>query len=824
MQNKKKFESPFIGVSIYDGITLLYSATGNYSALLRVENLAEQYCADPKLYELYHQTIGQIVKILGAGYIIQKTDIISKQTYKAKNTCKEYLDKKFFEHFNGRIYNTITTYLTITKEANKGRLFTYRKEDVAEFANRISKVIDALQNAKIPASVQTEPDIKLFLSRFMTFSFSNDSFSINNFNVDQEALYFGNKQVKVISLVDIDELNIPNSIATHAKKIDLGANFPIDNLSFLFSTPEVETILYNQCIFIPDQLKLKRDLELKKKRHSSMPDPANMVAVEDIDAMFLDIAKQNELLVYSHFSILVYAENSKINKAVNFIDSQLFAMGIIAGKNAYNQLELFRASIPGNADELQQYDKFLTSRPAAICFFFKERLPKSEASDYLLYFTDRQGIPIGIDTSELPMQNNRISNRNKFILGPSGSGKSFFTNRYTKQCRSLDADIVLVDTGHSYLGLCNYFKGKYITYREDKPITMNPFKITAEENNEEKREIIKSMIGMIWKGPNGVLSQVEDSILGTVVNEYFYDYFDKQQFVSNPRFDTFYEFAIERIAAILETEQLKFDLKEFRFILRKFYKGGEYDKLLNDDFETTLFEEPFIVFEIDSIKEHKLLFPITTLIIMDVFLQKMRYKKNKKILIIEEAWKAIASPMMAGYILYLYKTVRKMGGEAIVVTQELGDIIGNPIVKDSIIANSDTICLLDQTKFKDRYDDIAQLLSLNEIEKNKIFTLNQLDNKENRSRFKEVYIKRGGVGEVYGVEVPLEEYLTYTTELAEKTMIAIYLKQYGDYQFALDNIVSDLKESTLKLPQFVSMINKQDKVYHQPTNEKRYAN
>jgi conjugation system TraG family ATPase len=819
MKIKKIFESPFIGTSIQDGITLLYSATGNYSSVLQIENLAEQYCADSKLYELYQQALGQIVKILGAGYIIQKTDIISKQTYRSTSSHREWLDDKFFKHFNGRVFTCITTYLTITKENNKSRLFTFKEDEVKDFANKIAKVSDALQITRMPVSILNEPEIKLFLNRFISFNFSNESFQINNFSADEQGIYFGNKELRIISLIDIDELNIPNTIASNSIKADLGKDYPIDNFGFLLSVPEAETILYNQCIFVPDQLKLKRDLELKKKRHSSMPDPANNVAVEDIDDMFLDIAKQNELLVYSHFSILVQADPAKINKAINYIDTQLFAMGIIAGKNSYNQIELFRAAIPGNAGELQIYDKFLTSRPAAICFFFKERLPISEQSDYLLYFTDRQGIPIGIDTSELPMNTNRISNRNKFILGPSGSGKSFFTNRYVKQCRTLGADIVLVDTGHSYLGLCNYFKGKYITYREDKPITMNPFKITREENNEEKRQIIKSLLGLIWKGADGTLTQVEDSILGTVINEYFYGYFGESKKISELKFDSFYEFAIGAIQKIIETEDLKFDLKEFRFILKKFYKGGEYDKLLNDDFESTLFEEPFIVFEIDSIKEHKLLFPITTLIIMDVFLQKMRFKKNKKILIIEEAWKAIASPMMAGYILYLYKTVRKFNGEAIVVTQELSDIIGNAIVKDSILANSDTICLLDQTKFKDRYDDIAQLLSLNEIEKNKIFTINQLENKENRSRFKEVYIKRGSVGEVYGVEVPLEEYLTYTTELSEKTMIAIYMNQYGDYQGSIDKIITDLKTSGLKLPQFVTLVNKQNAVFNSITSK-----
>lgn len=192
---------------------------------------------------------------------------------------------------------------------------------------------------------------------------------------------------------------------------------------------------------------------------------------------------------------------------------------------------------------------------------------------------------------------------------------------------------------------------------------------------------------------------------------------------------------------------------------------------------------------------------------MDVFLQKMRFKSNKKMLIIEEAWKAIASPMMASYILYLYKTVRKFNGEAIVVTQELDDIIGNAIVKNSIIGNSDTICLLDQQKFKDNFDEIAKLLSLNEVEKNKIFTINKLDNKERRGRFKEVYIKRGASGEVYGVEVPLHEYLTYTTERSEREALEIYLHRYGDMETALTNLVNDQQRSGLSLPKFIKSIN-----------------
>jgi conjugation system TraG family ATPase len=815
MHKKLQFKEPFIGTSDESGITLLYSADGNFSSILSIENLALQYNADPEIYDEFHTLLGQIVKLLGSSYILQKTDIIATQQYKpAISEHTDYLQRKYFEHYNGRAYKSITTYITITKTNNKSRFFSYDAKDIKDFVSKINKVVDALQNHKIKTSVLNKQHIENLQRRFVSFNFNNDNCFVGNVLSDSNALYFGEKQLKIVSLIDIDELNIPAQIGTHGTKPEIGKNFPVDNFSFLLNVPSADTILYNQVIFIPDQIKTKRDLEAKRKKHSSMPDAANKISVEDIDSMFLDIAAENELLVFCNFSLLVYGDTMVLDKAINNIESNLFSMGIIPGKNTYNQMELFRAAIPGNANEMQEYDKFLTSRPAATCFFFMERLPKTEESDYLLYLTDRQGVPIGIDTSELPWQQNRIFNRNKFVLGPSGSGKSFSTNTYVFLCHLMGADVVLVDTGHSYKGTCKYLNGRYITYTEDRPITMNPFRIEEIESNEEKRQILKSLIGMLWKGADGILSQVEDTIISKIITDYFIDYFTKKKVVKSLSFNTFYEYSCSQIEEIIKLEDIHFNLKEYRFILKKFYRGGEYDKILNDDFDNSLFNESFIVFEIDSIKEHKLLFPITTLIIMDVFLQKMRYKSNKKILCIEEAWKAIASPMMAGYIVYLFKTVRKFNGEVMVVTQEINDIVGNAIVKDSIIANSDTIFLLDQSKFKENFHQVQSLLSINEVERNKLFTVNRLENKEGRSRFKELYIRRGSTGEVYGIELPVEQYLTFSTERVERETLEVYLDYYTGYENAMDHLVSDMKESGLSLSSFCRTVSKRKTVYN----------
>lgn len=806
MKNKKQFKEAFIGTSNFGGLTLIHSVNGNFSVIIAIENTSMQYGSNADTYLSYHTCFGQIIKLLADNYILQKTDIVAVKKYKSGYEKDDYLSRKYFAHFQNRKFHDVQTYLTITKQNKKSRFFTYSDKEVKDFCNIILKVIDTLHGYGVATQLLDETTINSLLTSYLSFDFSGESVAICNISCDKHGLEFGDNHLRVITVVDPEQMNLPNTMETFKPADGSLHNFPSDNFSFLLNIPDAETVLYNQVVFIPDQLKIKKDLELKKKRHSSMPDPENQLSVRDIDEMFIDIAQNNELIVKAHYSILVYAPQDKIAKACNYVDTNLFGLGIIPGRNTYNQMELYRAAIPGNADELKVWDKFTVSRPASLCFFFKENLMQSEESDYLLYFTDRQGIPVGIDTSEKPIQSGRMNNRNRFILGPSGSGKSFFTNSYVKQCHELGADIILVDTGHSYHGLCQYIGGKYITYREDKPITMNPFKIERIENNEEKRDILKSLIGLLWKGVEGRLTQVEDSTISKCIANYYSDYFGNRELVKELNFNSFYEYSCSEIERIVNELGVEFKVQEYRFILEKFYKGGIYDTILNDNFDNTLFNESFIVFEIDSIKEHKLLFPITTLIIMDVFIQKMRYKKNKKILVIEEAWKAIASPMMAGYILYLYKTVRKFAGEAIVVTQDLEDIIGNEIVKNSIISNSDTICLLDQSKFKDSFDDVAKLLSLNQVERSKIFTINNLDNKANRGKFKEVYIRRGGIGEVYGVEVPLEEYMTYTTERSEKEAFEVYLHHYKDFRISMNSMMQDFKASKLPFSQFIKKV------------------
>ncbi|MFD2865116.1 TraG family conjugative transposon ATPase [Mucilaginibacter antarcticus] len=804
MAVKTLFNIPYAGVDKGGEYDLLIGLNGECSIIIQLVNPVIRYSAYPAGYEEFHHLLNNVVKILGDGYLLQKQDVISRSPYKGP-PATEYLQKQYNAHFDGRECMQVATYITITRQVKKGAFYVYDGRALRDFRQAVGKVLDVLPSA----NALKEGKLNQLVLQLLSMDFGSSNIVLDNLAPSDIEIRMGDRSVRCISLVNIDSIDLPPDVSSHIELNDKESmrGFPVDFLSFLFKVPGVDVIVYNQVIEIPNQVTTLRKLEQKKKRHAGIPDPANQLCVEDIDLLLNDVARESQLLVNCHFNILVAAPVNAIQKAVNFIESSLFQLGIIPSKNAYNQLELFRTALPGNGVELKEYDWFLTTCDAAICFFFKESLPRDEPSDFLLRFTDRQGIPVGMDPADLPMRTGRINNRNKFVLGPSGSGKSFFMNAMIEQYMLYNMDMVIVDTGHSYSGLCSYYKGKYITYTDKDPITMNPFRITEAEYNIEKKDFLCTLIGVTWKGSEGTLSQVERDVIANAISAYYSQFFTDNGDLS---FNTFYEFALGKIPEIKTEEKIVFDFDEFKYVLKKFYKGGEFARLLNEDTDKSLFTERFIVYEIDSIKENKTLFPLVTLSIMDVFIQKMRYRSNRrKALVVEEAWKAIASPLMAGYLLYLYKTVRKFWGEAIVVTQELGDIIGNAVVKDSIINNSDTICLLDQTKFKDNYNDIAALLSINETERRKIFTINQLDNTEHRGRFKEVYIRRGAVGEVYGVEVSLQQYLTYTTEKPEKSAVESYTNRFGSYPEGLDAFIRDFKDSGKSLPAFISQVNQQ---------------
>lgn len=830
-KRKHIFQNIYFSVEDTDGVGVLYTKTGEYSAVLKIENPVQKYSADIDSYYDFTHLFSALAQTLGEGYALHKQDIfVRKQFAKEPEHNQEFLSASYFRYFNGRPYTDSLCYLTITQEAKKSRLFSYDSKKWRDFLVKIYKVRDLLRDSGVQVKFLNKAEASEYVDRYFAMNFKDRTVSMTNVKADDETVSMGDKRCKVYSLVDVDCAALPSLIRPYTNIEVNNTEMPVDLVSVVDNIPNAETVVYNQIIFLPSQKRELALLDKKKNRHASIPNPSNQMAVEDIKQVQDVIARESKLLVYTHFNMVVgVPADTDLQKCTNHLENAFGRMGIHISKRAYNQLELFVSSFPGNCYSLnEEYDRFLTLSDAAVCLMYKERVQHSEETPIKIYYTDRQGVPVAIDITGKEGKNKLTDNSNFFCLGPSGSGKSFHMNSVVRQLHEQGTDVVMVDTGNSYEGLCEYFGGKYISYTEERPITMNPFRINREEMNVEKTGFLKNLVLLIWKGTQGTVTKTEDRLIEHVITEYYDAYFNgfegftpqqredlrkslviddrnssekrhesereravriegiideiegrrKELKVEELSFNSFYEYSVQRIPDICEENRITgIDLSTYRYMMKDFYLGGNHEKTLNENMDSSLFDETFVVFEIDSIKDDPLLFPLVTLIIMDVFLQKMRIKKNRKVLVIEEAWKAIASPLMAEYIKFMYKTARKFWASVGVVTQEIQDIIGSEIVKEAIINNSDVVMLLDQSKFKERFDTIKTILGLTDVDCKKIFTINRLENKEGRSFFREVFIRRGTTSGVYGVEEPHECYMTYTTERAEKEALKLYKRE-----------------------------------------------
>ena len=918
----KIFENIYFSCEDVQGMGVIYTKKGDYSVVLKMENPVRKYSADIDSYYEFTSLMTSIMQSLGEGYAIHKQDVFVKREFdmnaiakkNKKGSTNQFLSNSYFRFFNGRRYTDSETYLIVTQKGKKGGLSTYDKGKWRDFLVKAQKVYDRLKANEIRCSFLTAEECRTLADRFFAFDFVSENPSMNNFKVDAEKIGMGDKQIKVYSLLDVDSIGLPGQIRPYTEVTVNNAAMPQDLMSDIDHIPGVELAVYNQVVYLPNQKKENAKLDKKKNRHSSMPNPNNQIAVDDINAVQQELARNGRQLVYAHFNLIVQiSKDEDFQKVTNSLENLFARYNIHISKKAYNQLELFVGSFPGNCFRIsEEYDRFLTLSEPAFSLMYKERQAKGDDSAFKCYYTDRQGVPLPVDITGKEGKIKYTNNSNFFVLGPSGSGKSFSMNTVMRQLYEQDTDCVIVDTGDSYEGICSYYEGTYISYSKEKPISMNPFKITDieyEQNFGEKKNFLKSLLFQLFKGADPI-SKIEDTIINTTIVEYYeayfhpftefteeerkvmketllledkkngeYDKFEsemedrygedyelddlehkglsekdqrrasklealindsaategekeraqralqrltpevienkylqridrqiekierqkKKLRVTELSFNSYYEFAIERIPQLMKQQNIMFDIHNFAAILKPFYKGGEQEFILNNDLDSALFDEKFIVFEIDKVKDDPVLFPIIVLIIMDVFTQKMRIKKGRKCLVIEEAWKAIATPTMAEYIKYLYKTARKHWAMVGVVTQEIQDITSSPIVKEAIINNSDVFMLLDQSKFKDKFDDIKATLALTDIDCKKIFTINRLDNKDGRNPFKELFIKRGTDGDVYGVEEPPECYMAYTTEKAEKEALKLYKKLMDtDYQHAIEAFVRDWHASGIK--------------------------
>ena len=831
--------------------TLKTSTLESKFPLLRVENnciiskfaditaayrvtLPELFTLTAEEYEALHGAWLKALKVLPDYTVVHKQDFFIEERYTAPEEGSErsFLARSYERHFNERPYLRHTCYLFVTKTTPermrqtsassvlcRGFIVPREMRDTdavtrfLEAAEQMERILNDSGLVHVERLTETEivgtADDAGLLARYFALSDERSPVVNEDIRLDPGVMRIGDKFLTMHTLSDLDML--PQSVATDFRYERLSTDRSDCRLSFaapvglLLSCNHV----YNQVIFLDDHDETLKRLEASARNMNSLAaySRSNAINREWIEMYLNEAHSQGLRSVRCHCNVMAWAESeSELKRIRNDVGSQLALMGCTPHHNTVDVPVLFWAAIPGNEADFPAEESFYTFLDQALCLFNEETNYRSSLSPFGIKMSDRlSGIPLHLDISDLPMKRGVITNRNKFILGPSGSGKSYLTNHLVRQYWEQGSHILLVDTGNSYQGLCSLIHAKtkgrdgvYFTYTEEAPIAFNPFYVEDGVYDVEKRESLKTLLLTLWKRESEEPTRSEEVALSNAVNLYLSKLRADRSIV--PSFDTFYEFVETDYRRLLEQKRVRekdFDLENFLNVLEPYYKGGEYDYLLNSDKQLDLLDKRFIVFELDNISSNRTLLPVVTLIIMETFISKMRRLKGvRKMILIEECWKALTSANMSAYIRYLFKTVRKYFGEAVVVTQEVDDIISSPIVKESIINNADCKILLDQRKYLSKFDGIQRLLGLTDKERAQILSIN-LSNDPKR-RYKEVWIGLGGVqSAVYATETSAAEYLCYTTEESEKMQVMeLAEKLGGDIEAAIRQLARERKTNT----------------------------
>lgn len=782
----------------------IVSKDADLTVAFKVE-LPELYTVTADEYEAMHSSWIKAMKVLPEHSVVCKQDWFVKETYRPKTDDGEqsFLTRSYELHFNERPYLNHKCYLFLTKTTRERsrrksdfntlcRGFLLPKEitdkDAAarflEAVEQFERIMNDSGHIRLRrletdeiTGTKERPGL---VEKYFSLSLKDETAVLQDICLKPGRMRIGDKRLCLHTLSDTEDL--PGRLSTDMRYERMSTDRSDCRLSFAAPVGLLLSCnhIYSQYVFIDDAQEILQMMEKNSRNMLSLSKYSRSNAInQEWTEMYLDEAHTKGVLpVRCHCNVIAWAEDAEEFRRIrNDTGSQLAMMECTPRYNTIDTPVIYWAGIPGNAGDFPSEESFYTFLEQAVCLFAGETNYRSSPSPFGIRLADRQnGIPVHVDISDLPMKRGIITNRNKFILGPSGSGKSFFTNHLVRQYYEQGAHILLVDTGNSYQGLCrmihdrtNGKDGIYITYEEDNPISFNPFYTESGKFDVEKRDSINTLILTLWKREDESPKRSEEVALSGAVNAYIRKISENRNI--RPDFNGFYEFVADDYRRMIEEKKVRekdFDIDGFLNVLEPFYRGGDYDFLLNSDKELDLTGKRFIVFELDNISSNKVLLPVVTLIIMETFIAKMRRLKGiRKMILIEECWKALMSANMSEYIKYLFKTVRKYFGEAVVVTQEVDDIISSPIVKEAIINNSDCKILLDQRKYMNKFEHIQRLLGLTEKEKGQILSINQANHP---GRFyREVWIGLGGTcSAVYATEVSEEEYFTFTTEESEK--------------------------------------------------------
>ena len=766
-------------------------------------------------YDAIVQALHSAVILLPDYAIVHKQDVYMKKEYVAEKSAG-FLQKAYEMHFDGREYldHRCRLFLTFSSKKNvrgasSGLLGITaggsmpKSEVLARFAAVAEQFATVVQGCGLLEMRRlTEDDIfgagdfPGLIQDYLNFTDDGDDV-LSDIQMRRDNVRTGDRYFGCHLIADLDQL--PAEVTSCRKVVSLSTDSSAVNLSFMNEIGQeldCEHIV-NHFILKEPQKDIHGELDTRRRQMLSMAGRSaeNRMYSEELNE-FLELAASEQMhTVRFHINVLAGGTADEYETVKDKVVSAVSRMGVTPVYDIYDTPCQFWASIPGNEAGLAYQEYMTADLKAALCMGIYDSFEPG-VPDGVMKMSDRlRLVPQRFDIQEKALEMGLIENYNVFLLGPSGSGKSFFMNKYLKSCYDAGQHVFLIDVGDSYRALCNIIKeeskgadGTYYTFEKGRPISFNPFRNVRRFRTDDNQALnfLFTLMLTLWKNGNEAMNSASMKI----VRDSIIAFIDRWSEDRDPVFNDYYRYVRDEFCLSLGEKEIGkeyFDLKDYLISLEQFYDGGVYDYLLNSNENADILNDRFVVFEIDRIKGDPVIYPVTTLVIMEAFMEKMSSNTDFKVMCIEEAWKAIMGTQMASYMMELWKTARKHRTSAVAVTQELKDIVSSPIIKDTILENSAVKILLDQTRYINRFDALADYLSLDEDDKAMVLSLNRY--RKGVAAGREVYFNLGNRKSfVMRLEVSPEERIAFSSQKRDKVRLAKEVAKTGRYVKAIMNL------------------------------------
>ena len=772
-------------------------------------------CNEEK-YDVIIQALYSAITLLPDYTIVHKQDVYMKKKY-VSEAFNGLLQEAYERHFDGREYldHICRIFVTFSSRRNvrgtsSGLLglssggMLPKEEMLARYAAITEQFATVVEGCGLLEMRRLTEDDIFGVGDFPGLiqdylNFTDDGRDVlSDIQMRRDRVRIGDRYVGCHLIADLDQL--PAEVASCRRVASLSTDSSVVNLSFLNEIgQELDCEHIVNHFILKEPLKdIHGELDTRRRQMSSMAGRSaeNRMYSEELNEFLEEAATEQRHTVRFHINVLAGGKAEEFEAVKDKVVSAVSRMGVSPVYDIYDVPCQFWASIPGNEAGLSYQEYMTADLKTALCMGIYDGLEPG-VTDGVLKMCDRlRLVPQRFDIQEKALEMGLIENYNVFLLGPSGSGKSFFMNKYLKSCYDAGQHVFLIDVGDSYRALCNIIKeeskgadGTYYTFEKGKPISFNPFRNVRRFRTADNQALnfLFTLMLTLWKNGNEAMNSasmklVRDSIMA---------FLDGWKDSSDPVFNDYYKYVRDEFCISLGEKEIGkeyFDLKDYLISLEQFYEGGVYDYLLNSNDNADILNDRFVVFEIDRIKGDPVIYPVTTLVIMDAFMEKMASSGDFKVMCIEEAWKAIMGTQMATYMMELWKTARKHRTSAVVVTQELKDIISSPVIRDTIVENSAVKILLDQTRYVNRFDTLAEHLSLDEDDKAMVLSLNRYH--KGLAAGREVYFNLGNRKSfVMRLEVSPEERIAFSSQKRDKVRLAKEVSRTGSYVKAIRNLV-----------------------------------